>query len=151
MNPTQRPAAEVHVGIDVSKRTLDVCLLPDGETFTVANDQEGVDELLSRLEGASVELVVLEATGRYERLAATSVAAAGIPVAVVNPRQARDFAKAIGKLAKTDKIDAFVLARFAEAVGPPRARSPTRKPSTCSTSSPAGANCSPCSPPRTTA
>ncbi len=66
----------------------------------------------------SVELVVLEATGRYERLAATSIAAAGIPVAVVNPRQTRDFAKAIGKLAKTDRIDAFVLARFAEAVDP---------------------------------
>jgi transposase len=63
----------------------------------------------------SVELVVLEATGRYERLAATSIAA-GIPVAVVNPPQARDFAKAIGKLAKTDRIDAFVLARFAKAV-----------------------------------
>lgn len=111
------------VGIDVSKRTLDVCLLTpvddsQGETFTLSNDQEGVDELLSRLEGVSPELVVLEATGRYERLAATSMAASGIPVAVVNPRRARDFAKAIGKLAKTDKIDAFVLARFASAVGP---------------------------------
>lgn len=116
MSPTQQP--RVRVGIDVSKRTLDVCLLPEGETFTVANDQEGLDALLARIEGAGVELVVLEATGRYERLAATSIAAAGIPVAVVNPRQARDFAKAIGKLAKTDKIDAFVLARFAEAVGP---------------------------------
>ncbi len=118
MSPTQRRG--VHVGIDVSKRRLDVCLVPDGEVFTVANDQEGVDELLSRLAepGVSVELVVLEATGRYERLAATSIAAAGIPVAVVNPRQARDFAKAIGKLAKTDRIDAFVLARFAEAVDP---------------------------------
>jgi transposase len=114
--------ARYQVGIDVSKRTLDVCLLPadatHGESFTLSNDQEGVDELLSRLEGVSPELVVLEATGRYERLAATSIAAAGIPVAVVNPRQARDFAKAIGRLAKTDKIDAFVLARFASAVGP---------------------------------
>jgi transposase len=106
------------VGIDVSKRCLDVCSLPDGQTFTVPNEQEGVDELLSRLEGMNVELVVLEATGRYERLAATSIASAGIAVAVVNPRQARDFAKAIGRLAKTDRIDAFVLARFAEAVGP---------------------------------
>jgi transposase len=106
------------VGIDVSKRCLDVCSLPDGQTFTVPNEQEGVDELLSRLEGMNVELVVLEATGRYERLAATSIASAGIAVAIVNPRQARDFAKAIGRLAKTDRIDAFVLARFAEAVGP---------------------------------
>jgi transposase len=106
------------VGIDVSKRCLDVCSLPDGQTFTVPNEQEGVDELLSRLEGMNVELVVLEATGRYERLAATSIASAGIAVAVVNPRQARDFAKAIGRLAKTDRIDAFVLARFARAVDP---------------------------------
>ena len=111
---------KTHVGIDVSKRTLDVCLLPSeaGEVFTLANDQEGLEELLSRLEGVCVELVVLEATGRYERLAASSIASAGIAVAVVNPRQARDFAKAIGKLAKTDRIDAFVLARFARAVEP---------------------------------
>jgi transposase len=92
-SPSQQ---EVHVGIDVSKRTLDVCLLPSeaGEVFTLANDQKGIDELLSRLAepGMSVKLVVLEATGRYERLAATSLASAGIAVAVVNPRQARDFA-----------------------------------------------------------
>ena len=121
-NPYQE--RKTHVGIDVSKRTLDVCILPEGasrgESFVVANDQEGVDELLSRLAepGANPALVVLEATGRYERLAASSIAAGGVSVAVVNPRQARDFAKAIGRLAKTDKIDAFVLARFASAVGP---------------------------------
>jgi transposase len=127
-SPSQQ---EIHVGIDVSKRTLDVCILPSessseekgdprGESFVVANDQSGIDELLCRLAkpGLSVKLVVLEATGRYERLAASSIAAKEIPVAVVNPRQARDFAKAIGRLAKTDKIDAFVLARFAEAVEP---------------------------------
>ena len=116
MSPT--PKQEVHVGIDVSKRTLDVCLLPEGESFVLTNDQEGVDQLLSHLEGVSPELVVVEATGRFERLAATSIASAGIAVAVVNPRQARDFAKAIGQLAKTDKIDAFVLARLARAVEP---------------------------------
>jgi transposase len=116
---------EVHVGIDVSKRTLDVRVLSDGEkgeptqeSFVVANDQEGVDTILSRLEEKSPKLVVLEATGRYERLAASSIAAEEIPVAVVNPRQARDFAKAIGRLAKTDAIDAQVLARFARAVEP---------------------------------
>ncbi len=120
-SPSQQ---EIHVGIDVYKRTLDVCILPSeagdprGESFVVANDQEGIGELLSRIEGLSPKLVVLEATGRYERLAATSIAARGIPVAVVNPRQARDFAKAMGTLAKTDKIDAFVLARFAGAVEP---------------------------------
>jgi transposase len=115
---------EIHVGIDVSKRILDVCILPSaagnprGESFVVANEQEGIGELLLRIEGLSVKLVVLEATGRYERLAATTLAARAIPVAVVNPRQARDFAKAIGWLAKTDRIDAFVLARFAAAVEP---------------------------------
>lgn len=117
-----------YVGIDVSKMTLDVCVLPgptgdpnNGETFTVANDHQGLEEILSRLVTKAPrrpKLVVLEATARYERLAATSIAAAGIAVAVVNPRQARDFAKAMGKLAKTDKIDAFVLARFASAIEP---------------------------------
>jgi transposase len=123
-NPHQH--ARVHLGIDVSKRALDACILPEdasqeeGESFVVANDQEGVQEILSRLAkmGASVKLAVMESTGRYERLAATMLAANGISVAIVNPRQARDFAKAIGRLAKTDKIDAFVLARFARAVEP---------------------------------
>ena len=118
------PQREIYVGIDVSKRALDVCILREddrqegGDSFVVSNDQEGVQEMLSRLEGASVELAVMEATGRYERLAATMLAASSISVAIVNPRQARDFAKAIGQLAKTDKIDAFVLARFARAVEP---------------------------------
>jgi transposase len=108
-----------HVGIDVSKERLDVCSLPDGGTFSVANDRAGIDELIARLlKGVRPELVVLEATGKYERPAAVAVAAAGIAVAVVNPRQARDFAKAAGRLAKTDRIDAEVLARFAGAVGP---------------------------------
>jgi transposase len=107
-----------HAGVDVSKRRLDVCLLPGRQAFCVANDPEGIDELVRRLEETRPELVVLEATGRYERPAATAIAALGIAVAVVNPRQARDFAKATGRLAKTDKIDAEVLARFASAVGP---------------------------------
>ena len=117
---TTSPVRHHHVGIDVSKERLDVCLLPSGEIFSVANDQAGIDELLARLAepGASPELVVLEATGKYERPAAAGIAAAGIAVAVVNPRQTRDFAKATGRLAKTDKIDARVLARFAEAIGP---------------------------------
>ena len=114
---TERPVR--HVGIDVSKEHLEVCSLPDGEIFSVANDRAGIDELLARLlEGVRPDLVVLEATGKYERPAAVAVAAAGIAVAVVNPRQARDFAKAAGRLAKTDRIDAEVLARFAGAVGP---------------------------------
>lgn len=108
-----------HVGIDVSKERLDVRSLPGDEAFSVANDPEGIDALVGRLRGTGPELVVLEATGRYERPAAMAIAAAGIAVAVVNPRQARDFAKATGTLAKTDKIDAFILARFAAAVEPP--------------------------------
>ncbi len=109
-----------HAGVDVSKWRLDVCLLPGRQAFCVANDPQGIDELVRRLEEVRPELVVLEATGGYERPAATAIAAssAGIAVAVVNPRQARDFAKATGRLAKTDKIDAEVLARFASAVGP---------------------------------
>jgi transposase len=110
-----------YVGIDVSKRRLEVCLMPDGEVFTVTNDRPGIDSLLQRLEEVGPELVVLEASGRYERPAAAAIAASssGIAIAVVNPRQARDFAKAIGRLAKTDRIDACVLARFAGAVDPP--------------------------------
>jgi transposase len=121
MSTTRSPVRHHRVvGIDVSKERLDVCSLPGGEVFCVANDQAGIDTLLARLllEGARPELVVLEATGRYERPAAAAIAAAEIAVAVVNPRQTRDFAKATGRLAKTDKIDAQILARFAEAVGP---------------------------------
>jgi transposase len=118
MSAPNEPVRHV-VGIDVSKGRLDVCLMPGGEAFSVANDPEGIDALLERLGEANPELVLLEATGRYERPAATAVAASGIAVAVVNPRQARDFAKATGRLAKTDKIDAFVLARFACAIEPP--------------------------------
>ncbi len=120
MSTTASPEGGPHhaAGIDVSKRRLDVRLLPGRQAFSVANDPEGIDELVRRFEEARPELVVLEATGRYERPVAAAIAALGIAVAVVNPRQARDFAKATGKLAKTDKIDAEVLARFASAVGP---------------------------------
>lgn len=108
----------IHVGIDVSKSSLDVCILPDGENFAVSNDQAGIDSLLDQLRRSPVELVVLEASGRYERPVAAALAATGITLAVVNPRQARDFAKATGRLAKTDRIDAEILARFAAAVDP---------------------------------
>ncbi len=117
MNPTSTTTAP-RVGIDVSKDRLDVFVVPEGEAFAVANDQEGIDSLLGRLEAVPPKLVVLEATAGYERPVAAAIAAAGIAVAVVNPRQARDFAKATGKLAKTDRIDAEILARFASAVDP---------------------------------
>jgi transposase len=112
----------LYAGVDVSKGRLDVATRPTGERFSVANDPEGIEGLVCRLLGKDPALVVLEATGGFERPAAAAIAASGIAVAVVNPRQTRDFAKATGKLAKTDRIDAGVLAHFAEAVRPePRA------------------------------
>jgi transposase len=115
------------VGIDVSKATLDVYLHDARSGFTVANDEAGLKGLSERLAGAQPELIVLEATGGYERLCAASLARAGFTVAIVNPRQVRSFAIAIGVLAKSDKADARVLAHFAAAVRPEvRARCPTK-------------------------
>jgi transposase len=111
MSPADADA--VHVGIDVSKSTLDVCLLPGGQTLTPANDEQGIAQLVATLKRHPVALVLLEATGRYERQVASELLEAGLNVAVVNPRQARDFARALGKLAKTDRIDARTLAEFA--------------------------------------
>ena len=110
---------EVYVGIDVSKARLDVAVRPTGESWSLSNDEASTDELLERLGGIAPELVVLEATGGYERRAVAALAAAGLPVVQVNPRQARDFAKATGKLAKMDSLDARALAHSAEAVRPP--------------------------------
>lgn len=107
----------VIVGIDVSKDRLDVHVAPDGDAFSVANDAAGIDELASRLCGIRARLVALEATGGFERLAVAVLSAAGLPVAVVNPAQVRSFADALGKRAKTDPIDAAVIARFAAAIG----------------------------------
>jgi len=104
------------VGIDVAKAQLDVAMGPNGESFSVANDETGISELLRRLEPA--DLVIIEATGGLEVPVASALATAGIAVAVVNPRQVRDFARATGRLAKTDRLDAQVLARFGEAVKP---------------------------------
>jgi transposase len=111
-----------YVGVDVSKATLNVAILPARQHFVVSNDEAGIDELLGRLTQVSDALVVLEASGGFERPLAAALAASGVALFVVNPRQARDFAKATGTLAKTDALDAFVLARFAEAIRPtPRA------------------------------
>jgi len=107
------------VGIDVSKHHLDIAILPAGEAFRVPNDSEGHQRLINRLRfAASVERVVLEATGGYERAAAIALANGNLPVVVVNPRQTRAFAHATGKLAKTDRLDALTLARFAQALKP---------------------------------
>jgi transposase len=110
--------ANVYVGIDVAKATLDVAIGSDGELVQVENSEAGIAQLLDRLEQVAPALVVLEATGGYESLVAGAIAGRGIDVAIVNPRQVRDFAKATGVLAKTDRIDARVLARFAEAIRP---------------------------------
>jgi len=106
------------VGIDVSKSRLDVAIRPGGVLFATSNDEAGIIHLISRLQEAPVDLIVLEATGGLEVPVVAALAQAQLPVAVVNPRQARDFAKATGKLAKTDTLDAKVLAHFAEAVRP---------------------------------
>jgi transposase len=108
------------VGIDVSKDALDVGVLPEGQQWQVANDQAGCAQLVERLKplGETV-LVVMEATNVFWRMAAAALAGAGLACAVVNPRQVRDFAKSMGKLAKTDALDAQVLALFAQRVKPP--------------------------------
>lgn len=106
----------------MSKQHLDAAVVPTGEVWHVANDEAGIAELVQALKGLGVTLVVLEATGGLEAPVTAALTLEDVPVAVVNPRQARDFAKAIGRLAKTDRIDALILARFAEAVKPePRA------------------------------
>lgn len=110
--------ADRFVGIDVSKARVDVHVRPDGIAFFSATDAEGLAELVRRLPPLRPTLVVLEASGGYEGVIAATLAEAGLPVAIVNPRQVRKFAGAIGRLAKTDAIDAAVIAHFAQAVRP---------------------------------
>lgn len=106
------------VGIDVSKDRLDIAVRPSGEAFVVERNAAGLDRLIDRLRQLSPHLVALEATGGFETVAAAALAAASLPVVVVNPAQIRAFAKAVGQRAKTDPIDAAVIARFAEATKP---------------------------------
>lgn len=106
------------VGIDVSKASLDVALLPSEEHHQFSNDEPGIAELVERLQALRPALIVLEATGGWELAATTALATARLPVVVINPRQARNFAKATGILAKTDRIDALGLARFGQALRP---------------------------------
>jgi len=106
----------IFVGIDVSKDRLDVHVLRGGEAFGVARHGQGLEELVDRLRALSPTLVAVEATGGFETIVAAAIAGARLPLAVVNPAQVRHFAQAVGKRAKSDPIDAFVIARFAEAV-----------------------------------
>ncbi len=107
-----------YVGIDVAKTHLDVAMRPFREQWRVPNDEEGLEAILSRLSALSPALIVLEATAGYGRALIAALAAAGLPVAVVNPRQVRDLARSTGKLAKTDALDARALAHFGQAVRP---------------------------------
>lgn len=111
-------ASQVYIGIDASASSLEVAAHPGGEAWTVSNDGAGISELVERLQATRPALVVLESTGGVELAVTGGLAAAGLPVVVVNPRQVRDFARATGRLAKTDAIDARILARFAAAVQP---------------------------------
>lgn len=106
------------VGIDVSKDRLDVHVVPSGRTFTAQRDDKGLEQLAGDLRQLAPALVVLEATGGFEITVAAALAGANLPVAVVNPRQIRDFARATGRLAKTDALDAEAIARFAERIRP---------------------------------
>lgn len=108
----------ISVGIDVAKHQLDVALHPNGEAWSVSNDERGINTLVKRLQAVTPSLIVLEATGGLETAAASALTVAGLPCAVINPRQARDFAKATGQLAKTDRLDAGVLAQFADRIRP---------------------------------
>jgi len=113
---------QTYIGIDVSKDRLDVHVRPSDEAFAVGRDGEGLAALIERIGMLDPYLVVLEATGGFELTVAAALVAAGVPLAVVNPRQIRDFARATGQLAKTDALDAKAIARFAETVRPePRA------------------------------
>lgn len=112
----------VFVGLDVAKANVDVAVRPSGECWSVPNTEGGAQDLVTRLQPLGPALVVCEATGGFERAAIAALAAAGLPVVVANPRQVRDFARATGQLAKTDRLDAGILALFAERVRPtPRA------------------------------
>lgn len=110
--------APVFIGIDISKARVDVARRPAGSPFTVPHDETGIATIVQRLRALSPAGIVLEATGGLEVLLSGALATAGLPVAVVNPRQVRDFARATGRLAKTDALDAQSLAQFAEAVRP---------------------------------
>jgi len=122
MNPS---SINLYVGIDVSKNMLDVALGTDGEYWQASNDRKGIQRTVSRLVDIQPVLVIVESTGGLEKALITELYKAGISFALVQPRRVREFARSIGLLAKTDKIDARLLARFGEAVKPPLTRLPS--------------------------
>jgi transposase len=126
------------VGIDVAKNRLDVHVRPSGNTFALARDGEGVAALVERLRAAIPQLIVLEATGGFEQAVAAQLAAARLPLVVVNPRQIRDFARATGRLAKTDRIDAGSSRTLPRRYALPYGRCRTSKRTCLTNSSPVG-------------
>lgn len=110
---------QTYIGIDISKCHFDLCVLPESKEYQFENDPEGIKQCLKMLEVLRPKLTVMESTGGYEVALATELHLAGLAVAVVNPRQIRDYARAVGQIAKTDKIDARIIARFASTVEPP--------------------------------
>ena len=110
----------IYVGLDVSKERIDIAARPTGTSWSVSYDSDGVDDLVAQLKDLKPAGVISESTGGLELPLVAALAASSLPVAVVNPRQVRDFAKSTGQLAKTDRLDAQVLAHFGEAVCPPR-------------------------------
>jgi transposase len=118
VQPLTGPASDLFVGRDVSKAALDVALRPSGEAWQCAQEEGASAQRVAQRQARGPRLVVLEATGGLERLVVAALAVAGVLVAVVNPRQVREFAKATGPLAKTAAVDAAVLAHFAQAIGP---------------------------------
>lgn len=106
------------IGIDVSKNNLDVHILPEALSFSYCYETKAIKALIKKLKSYTPELVVLEATGGYEISIGIALSDANLNVAIVNPRQVRNYARALGQLAKTDKIDAYVIARFAQDVKP---------------------------------
>jgi len=125
-NPTPDPVP-CFVGIDVAKATLDCYIDPTGRRLRLANDEQGIAQLLSHLLPLDVRLVVIEATGRLHRRAAAELVQAGIPVALVNPERARAYARSVGKLEKTDRVDAAVLAAFGRAARHQTLEKPSEK------------------------
>jgi len=108
----------IFVGIDIAKEHLDIAIRPSGETWSISNDEQAVMELAQKLKELCPVVIAMEATGGLEMCVASGLTIVGLPVAVINPRQVRNFAKSTGKLAKTDTLDAQVLAHFAEAIRP---------------------------------
>ena len=145
------------IGMDMAKHSFEAALGVGGRIETFTNDDSGHEALLTQLRGEAVELIVMEAAGGLERDLACACQSAGWAVAIVNPRQARDFAQAMGHLAKTDRIDALALAELAQGLSrhPERARAisalPTAEQQVCTPWWPAAGNSSPCASPSSTA